>query len=128
MRNDLSDTRILLVDDNPLNLMLIRKLVTKWGASVDTAENGEKAVELSRDGTANRLPYQAIIMDLQMPVMDGATACQLIRQFDSSVAILASSATALPQAELDASGFTGSVVKPFESAQLRQQLLSILSE
>ncbi len=108
-------------------LLLIRKLITKWGGLVDTADNGEKAVELSRIGAANQLPYQAIIMDLQMPVMDGATACQLIRQFDSSVAILASSATALPQEELDASGFTGSVVKPFESAQLRDQLLSLLS-
>lgn len=127
MKENLTDTRILLVDDNPLNLLLIRKLITKWGGLVDTADNGEKAVELSRIGAANQLPYQAIIMDLQMPVMDGATACQLIRQFDSSVAILASSATALPQEELDASGFTGSVVKPFESAQLRDQLLSLLS-
>jgi two-component system sensor histidine kinase BarA len=127
MKENLTDTRILLVDDNPLNLLLIRKLITKWGGLVDTADNGEKAVELSRIGAANQLPYQAIIMDLQMPVMDGATACQLIRQFDSAVAILASSATALPQEELDASGFTGSVVKPFESAQLRDQLLSLLS-
>jgi two-component system sensor histidine kinase BarA len=108
--------------------MLIRKLVTKWGASVDTAENGEKAVELSRDGAANSLPYQAIIMDIQMPVMDGATACQLIRRFDPSVAILASSATSLPQDELDASGFSGSVAKPIESVQLRNQLLSLLND
>lgn len=127
MKENLTDTRILLVDDNPLNLLLIRKLIIKWGGLVDTADNGEKAVELSRIGAANQRPYQAIIMDLQMPVMDGATACQLIRQFDPSVAILASSATALPQEELDANGFTGSVVKPFESAQLRDQLLSLLS-
>lgn len=126
MKDDLTDTRILLVDDNPLNLLHIRRLVTKWGAIVDTADNGEKAVELSRSGTANQLPYQAIIMDLQMPIMDGATACQLIRQFDPSVTILAASASAVPQEELDASGFTGSVVKPFESAKLREQLLTLL--
>lgn len=127
MRDNLLSTRTLLVDDNPLNLLLIRKLITKWGGIVDTADNAEEAVELSRIGAANQLPYQAIIMDLQMPVMDGATACQLIRQFDPSVVILAATATALPQEELDASGFTGAVVKPFESAQLRDQLLSLLS-
>lgn len=127
MKEDLADTRILLVDDNPLNLLLIRKLITKWGGLVDTADNGEKAVELSRNGAANQVPYQAIIMDLQMPVMDGATACQLIRQFDPSVVILAASATALPQEALDASGFTGSVVKPFVAAQLREQLLELLA-
>ncbi|WP_461140996.1 response regulator [Spirosoma pomorum] len=126
MEQSLLDVRILLVDDNQLNLLLIRKLLTKWGSSVDVADNGEKAVELSRSRVGSQQPYQAIIMDLQMPIMDGATACQLIRQFDAQVAILASSATALPQHELDASGFTGLIVKPFEPAELRDQLLSIL--
>jgi CheY-like chemotaxis protein len=126
MRDSLSETRVLLVDDNTLNLLLIRKLLGKWGAIVETAENGQIAVDLAQQHHDANTPYEVIIMDLQMPVMDGFTACQTIRQFDKSVIILAASASALSADEIISNGFSDCLVKPFDANQLQEKLRTSL--
>ncbi len=74
---DLSGKRILLAEDNELNAEIAREILTAAGATVEEAANGEIAVEKMR-GSAERY-YDAVLMDIQMPVMDGYEATQKIR-------------------------------------------------
>ena len=67
--------RILVVEDNIINQMVARKMLSKLGYDVDVAANGEEALQ-----SLERQPYDLIFMDCQMPVMDGYTATQLIRR------------------------------------------------
>lgn len=126
MQNDLSALRVLIVDDNVMNLHLIRRLVTTWGAVADTAENGQQAVTMVRAGLDAQTPYQAIIMDIHMPVMDGPTASRFIRNDDPTVLILAASANALTESELREGCFSDYLVKPFMPHDLREKFSSLL--
>ena len=68
---------VLLVDDNAVNLKVAYEILTKSGCKVDIATNGEEAVEKTKSGF-----YHVILMDIQMPVMDGVTATQQIKEVD----------------------------------------------
>ena len=82
--------QILLVEDNPVNVLVAKKFLTKWGAEVSHAENGQVAVDMLENGI-----YDVVLMDLQMPIMDGYTATKEIRKFDKSTPIIALTASAL---------------------------------
>lgn len=69
--------RLLLVDDNEMNIDVAKQLLMRRGFTVDTAENGKDAVDLFEKSTPSY--YSAILMDVRMPVMDGLTAARLIR-------------------------------------------------
>lgn len=67
--------KILLVDDNAVNVLVGRRILSMLGyESVESAEHGQEAVEM-----AEKTPYQLILMDLQMPVLDGFAAMQRIQ-------------------------------------------------
>jgi two-component system, sensor histidine kinase and response regulator len=72
---ELRGARVLVVDDNEINLHVARELLHDCGLVVDTASDGQQAVDLVRDGT-----YDLILMDMRMPVMDGLAATRAIRQ------------------------------------------------
>jgi len=71
--------RILVVDDNPFNLVIARKIVESLGYAVETVLNGQKAIEEVKQGGIVKA-YSAILMDLQMPVMDGYEATRELRR------------------------------------------------
>ena len=77
---DISDIRVLLVEDNELNVEIAEFMLTENGAKVETVNNGLEAVqhfEASEPGT-----YDVILMDVMMPVMDGLTAARTIRDLE----------------------------------------------
>jgi CheY-like chemotaxis protein/nitrogen-specific signal transduction histidine kinase len=114
---------ILLVEDNPVNQIVGRRLLEKAGHCVTLASNGREAVERSQEH-----PYDAILMDLQMPEMDGLEATSLIRDRDRRqnvhTTIIALTAHALPEHEEScrAAGMDGYLTKPINKEKLLEQL------
>ncbi len=119
-----SSLRILLVEDHPLNQIAAKKVLLSWGedVSVEIAENGRAALDKIDEQT-----FDVVLMDLQMPEMDGMEAFVAIRRF-SAVPIVAVTANASPQEEsrcLEA-GFNAYLSKPYRPQALYETISSVL--
>jgi CheY-like chemotaxis protein len=103
--------RVLVVDDGPENRELVALVLAEAGIAVEEAENGQIAVD-----KASRTAYDAILMDMSMPVMDGATATKLLRGRGMKLPIFALTAHAMKgfEQEILAAGCTGYVTKPID--------------
>ena len=127
---DFKDRHILLVEDNELNREIAQEILREYGFQVDTAENGEVAVE--KVSTAAPGSYDLVLMDVQMPVMDGYTATRKIRALDdparAKLPILAMTANAFDEDRRNAleSGMNGFLSKPIVIGDLVQELHKIL--
>ena len=127
---DFKDRHILLVEDNELNREIAVEILREYGFQVDTAENGAVAVE--KVSTAAPGSYDLLLMDVQMPVMDGYTATRQIRALDDPVRanlpILAMTANAFDEDRRNAleSGMTGFLSKPIVIGDLVKELRKIL--
>ena len=120
--------RILLAEDNELNREIATAILEEEGFSIDTAENGRAAVEMLRAAPPGT--YQLILMDVQMPVMNGYDATRAIRALDdpalASIPILAMTANAFEEDKREAlrCGMNGHIAKPIDM----EKLLSTLEE
>ena len=127
---DFKDKHILLVEDNELNREIAQEILREYGFQVDTAENGEVAVE--KVSAAAPGSYDLVLMDVQMPVMDGYTATRKIRALDdparAKIPILAMTANAFDEDRCNAleSGMNGFLSKPIVISDLVQELHKIL--
>lgn len=112
---ELNGTKILLVEDGPFNVMIAKKILENWNAVVEVAENGQIAVDKCSLGE-----YDIILMDLQMPVMDGISATKIIRAFKPHVPIIALTASASIEVQQDVmnSGMDDYISKPFNPESL----------
>ena len=122
----LAGKRILLVEDNALNMEIARAILCEHGLNVDEAENGQSAYDCfasSEPGT-----YEAVLMDLQMPVMDGCTAARMIRASSHpqarTIPIIALTANAFAEdvARALTSGMNYHIAKPIDFHQLLHAL------
>lgn len=125
-RTDLTGYRLLLAEDNELNMEIVTEMLTMNGAEVIQAVNGQEAVVKFQK--AAPFSIHAILMDMQMPVMDGCTAAQHIRALDkpdaSTVPIIAVTANAFAE-DIDRTtkaGMNGHIAKPIDFALLAQTL------
>ncbi|SFV14360.1 CHASE domain-containing protein [Pseudoduganella namucuonensis] len=118
----LAGLRLLLAEDNPLNQLVALSMLEGAGAAVEIASNGEEAVEYLR---SNGAAIDLVLMDVQMPVMDGFEATRLIRELGLPLPILAMSAgvTLDEQAECQAAGMNAFVSKPVEWEDLLAAVL-----
>ena len=127
---DFKGRHILLVEDNELNREIAQEILREYGFRVDTAENGAVAVE--KVCTAAPGSYDLVLMDVQMPVMDGYTATRKIRALDdparAKIPILAMTANAFDEDRCNAleSGMNGFLSKPIVISDLVQELRKIL--
>ncbi len=127
---DFKDRHILLVEDNELNREIAQEILREYGFRVDTAENGAVAVEKVRAAAPGS--YDLVLMDVQMPVMDGYTATRQIRALENpalaGIPILAMTANAFDEDRRNAmeSGMNGFLSKPIVIGDLVQELHKIL--
>jgi PAS domain S-box-containing protein len=121
--DDLSYLRILLVEDNEANTIVATKFLNQWGIQPDYATNGQMAVEM-----VEQQHYDLLLMDLQMPVMDGYTATRYIRTLEDEyfqhlpiIALTASAMSDVKQKLLEI-GMNDYVTKPFNPSELHNKI------
>jgi signal transduction histidine kinase/DNA-binding response OmpR family regulator len=116
----LKGQHILLTEDNPINQQVAQELLEGAGFVVSIANNGQEAVDMVRKGN-----YAVVLMDLQMPVMDGITATGLIRKENNDIPIIAMTAHAMKE-EIEhclASGMNDHTTKPINLNVLFESLI-----
>ena len=123
---DISGVRVLLVEDNELNVEIAEFMLTENGAKVETVKNGLEAVQhfkVSEPGT-----YDVILMDVMMPVMDGLTATRTIRDLErqdaKTIPIIAMTANAFREDEercMEA-GMNAHLAKPLDDEKIKQTI------
>ena len=120
----LSQANILLVEDNDINRFLAKTILEKYHACVGLAENGKIAVEKVKDGS-----YDLILMDVQMPIMDGLTACSHIRNtLQSNIPIIALTANAIrgDSNKCFDVGMNDYITKPYEETDLINKIAALI--
>lgn len=128
---DVTGKRLLLAEDNAINMESAKMILTQAGFEVDTAENGQIAVDMLSAAEAGR--YDAVLMDIQMPVMDGYTATRKIRSLPdrakAEIPVIAMTATAFREdAEAaKAAGMQAHIAKPIDADLLVKTLREIIS-
>lgn len=113
----LSGIRVLLVEDNQINMMVAKKILTGFKANITVAYDGKEALEELVKNPA----YDIILMDLEMPVMNGYTAIFEVKKLYPDIPVIAFTASLVDQkmlADLVASGFVDCMLKPFQPHQL----------
>ncbi len=116
---NLKGLKVLLVEDNLINIKIAQKIMGQWDVEVDLAENGLVGVDKFNSNT-----YNVILMDLSMPVMDGYEATTIIREKDKMVPIIALTASA-SFGYLDRAlqiGINEYIIKPFNPKELNMKL------
>ena len=115
----LTGIKVLLVEDYPINIKVATKFLEKWKIDIDVAENGKIAVEKYQIGK-----YDLILMDIQMPIMDGYEATTEIRKIDPFIPIIALSASAALDNKDHAFivGMNDFVTKPFNPKELFRKI------
>lgn len=126
--NTAKGVRLLLVEDNKINVYVLSQYLTNWGVRYDVVGNGQEAIE-----KVIRYDYDLILMDLQMPVMDGYEATRRIRSMEDGkyakipIVALTASAQAEYQGKLEESGMNGILAKPFNPSILYKLIASYSS-
>jgi signal transduction histidine kinase/CheY-like chemotaxis protein len=120
---NLKGRRILLVEDNKINVMVGKQILEKANLVVDVAYDGLMAVNMVKENN-----YCAVLMDIQMPVMDGYTSSIEIRKFNSTLPILALSASVFIEvkSKIEKSGMNGFIFKPFDPEDLYNRIEEVM--
>lgn len=125
--NHVERLRVLIAEDNPVNVMLMKKLFSKWNIVPTIAENGARAVEIVQYGN-----FDVILMDLQMPVMNGFDAAMEIRKMHdpakANIPIIALTASALfdIREQVSNAGMNDYVAKPFKPEDLMEKIQNLV--
>ncbi|WP_370476916.1 ATP-binding protein [Tamlana flava] len=121
---DLSNIKILVVEDNKINQMITKKILTKMELKCDIVDNGEAAVEKIK---ANN--YNIVLMDIHMPGISGIEATKIVRSFDKELTIFALTAVTIEDKmhEFEEAGFTDIIPKPFKQEEFEKKLYNALA-
>lgn len=111
----LQGVKVLVAEDNHMNIIVIQQFLKKWNIEFQVVENGQSAVE-----AVKKEQFDLVLMDLQMPEMDGYTASREIRKFNQRIPIIALTASAFGevQQKANAAGMNDYATKPFIPVEL----------
>ena len=127
----LRGARILLAEDNPINMIIATTLLSDWGCVVTEVGNGQLAVEAVDAAATAGAPIDLVLMDVQMPVLDGFGATRALREryADDTLPIVALTAGVLAaeREEALACGMNAFHAKPFDERALQQALIDLLT-
>ncbi len=128
---ELRGLRVLIVDDNHTNRLILRMHLERWGCKITEAASGKDALDLMRETVAAGHAFRLALVDLQMPEMDGETLTQRIKEdpllSGTSVVLLTSLGCRKSADELVRIGFEGALCKPLKQAALLNCLTSVLA-
>jgi CheY-like chemotaxis protein len=112
--------RILLAEDGIDNQRLISFVLRRAGAEVDVADNGRVALQMLEAAESEGKPYQLLLTDMQMPVLDGYSLARMLRQMGSTLPIVALTAHAMAEdrARCTKAGCDDYATKPIDRAKL----------
>jgi signal transduction histidine kinase/CheY-like chemotaxis protein len=121
---ELKGVRVLIAEDNAVNMSIARRFLTKWGIEVKEAYNGKEAVDLFKNER-----FDLVLIDLEMPEMDGITALGEIRKINSQIPAIAFTAAVYDNMrdDLIKKGFMEFVPKPFRPEDLHNKIASLVS-
>ncbi|EHR73324.1 signal transduction histidine kinase [Burkholderiales bacterium JOSHI_001] len=130
--NPLQGARVLMVEDNAVNMMIGVAMLEQWGAQVRQASDGGQAVEEVLRAARGERPFDIVLMDLQMPGMGGHEATRMLRRyFDRRalpiVALTAAALVSEREASMQA-GMDGFVTKPIDEKRLHDTLVRVLAQ
>ena len=122
---ELSNIKILVVEDNKINQMITKKILNKMKLNCDVVDNGEEAVDMVKN-----TEYGVVLMDIHMPGISGLEATKIIRTFDKELTIFALTAVTLEDKmhEFDEAGFDDIISKPFKQEDFEKKLYNALIE
>ncbi|ANQ49164.1 response regulator [Flammeovirga sp. MY04] len=128
-QQDLRNVDVLLVDDNEFNVLIATEFLSRWHANIITARNGQEAIDQLK---SNNESIKIILMDLQMPVMDGFEATKMIRSFEKDyyknlpIIALTADVTSDDIHGIENKGFNDFASKPFDPEKLLKKLLQYI--
>lgn len=116
----LTNTHILLVEDNEVNILVAKTFLEKWGGIIDVAQNGQQALDM-----LDISKHKIILMDMHMPIMDGYEATRIIRSRGIKIPIIALTASLPKEIEerIKDTGIDEIIVKPFSPRELFRVIL-----
>lgn len=120
----LNGVKVLVAEDNPVNLMVLKRFLDKWGIETTEAVNGKEALE-----KFNANHFDLLLFDLEMPVLDGSSALREIRNAGSEVPVMAFTAAVYEniQSDLYSKGFNDFIHKPFRPEELHQKIYALVN-
>lgn len=124
---DLSNRKILVVDDNNVNLKVIKRLLVDYNANIDTVTNGQDCIDKINNGEK----YDLIFMDIMMPKMDGVTTLNKLKKLENfaidTIALTADAIDGQKEKYLQ-DGFNDYLAKPIEKKELNRVIIKFLSQ
>ncbi len=125
---NLSGKKILVAEDNEINQLLVKSMLKATGAEVVFANNGQEAVEQFKQKQTQKEQYDLILMDIQMPVMDGVEAQKLIKSINGQVPVIALTANVMVEdvKQYLVDGFVAHIEKPINIDTFYSQIYQIM--
>jgi CheY-like chemotaxis protein len=130
--DEIAGLRVLVIDDNATSRTILTKVLARFGCEVRTVAGGNRALDHLRSAAEAGLPYRVVLLDMQMPEMDGEQIAREIKQdpglHDTIVVILTSMGKRGDAARMEAIGCAGYLVKPVKPSQLLEALVAVLGQ